>query len=72
MVIETGVSHGGYIIFYASILELIDNGEVLGIDIDIRAHNRLAIESHDMNRRIKLIQGSSISDEVIQLVKKES
>jgi len=72
LIIETGVAHGGSIIFYASILELIGKGEVIGIDIDIRAHNRLAIESHAMSKRIKLIQGSSISNEIFQLVKQET
>jgi cephalosporin hydroxylase len=71
LIIETGVAHGGSLILYASLLELIGKGEVLGIDIDIRTHNREAIESHKMSKRIKLIQGSSISDEVIEKVKKE-
>ena len=70
LVIETGIAHGGSLIFYASILELIGRGEVLGIDIDIRKHNRKAIESHPMFRRISMIEGSSICEEVLEQVKK--
>jgi cephalosporin hydroxylase len=70
LVIETGIAHGGSLIFYASILELIGKGSVLGIDIDIREHNRKAIEGHPMYKRIKMIEGSSVSDEVVAKVKK--
>jgi cephalosporin hydroxylase len=75
LIIETGIAHGGSLIFYASMLELNaacggpQNGEVLGIDVDIRAHNREAIEEHSMFRRIFMIQGSSIAPEVIEQVK---
>ncbi len=65
LVIETGVAHGGSLIFSASILELIGKGRVLGIDIDIRQHNRIAIEAHPMFHRIDLMQGSSIAPEVV-------
>jgi cephalosporin hydroxylase len=68
LIIETGVAHGGSLIFYASILELIGKGEVLGIDIDIRKHNRIEIEKHPMFKRIKLIEGSSISKETVEQV----
>src|SRR5215471_14338345 len=68
LVIETGIAHGGSLIFYASLLELIGDGEVLGIDIDIRAHNRKEIEQHPMFKRIKMIEGSSIADRVIEQV----
>ncbi len=60
LIIECGIAHGGSIIYYASILELLGHGEVLGIDLDIRAHNREAIESHPMAKRISMIEGSSI------------
>jgi cephalosporin hydroxylase len=69
LIIETGIAHGGSLIYYASILELIGEGEVLGIDIDIRDHNRKEIENHPMIKRIKMIQGSSISAEVVEQVK---
>lgn len=68
-VIETGVAHGGSLVYYASILELLGKGTVVGIDIDIRAHNREAIESHSMSKRIQLIQGSSIAAEVVDQVR---
>lgn len=69
LIIETGIAHGGSLIYYASLLELIGKGEVLGIDIDIRAHNRKEIEQHPMFKRIKMIEGSSISAETIEQVK---
>ena len=68
LIIETGIAHGGSIIFSASILELMGHGEVLGIDIDIRAHNRLAIESHPMFKRIRMLEGSSTDKAVIEQV----
>jgi len=71
LIIETGVAHGGSIVFYASLLELIGHdGLVVGIDIDIRKHNRDLIEAHPMMKRIKLIEGSSVSNEVLSEVKK--
>lgn len=69
IIIETGIAHGGSLVFYASLLELIGKGEVLGIDIDIREHNRKAIGAHPMMKRIKMLQGSSISEELISQVK---
>ena len=69
LIIETGIAHGGSLIFYASLLELIGKGKVLGIDIDIREHNRREIEKHPMYRRIHMIQGSSISMEVVEKAK---
>jgi cephalosporin hydroxylase len=74
LIIETGIAHGGSLIFSASMLELnaISGGpqdaQVLGIDIDIRAHNRAAIEAHPMARRIAMIEGSSIDPGVISEV----
>lgn len=70
LIIETGIAHGGSLIYYASLLELTGNGEVLGIDIDIRKHNRKEIENHSMFKRIKMIQGSSIEDAIFLQVKK--
>src|SRR5580693_7594555 len=61
LIIETGIAHGGSLIFSASILELLgQRGQVLGIDIDIRDHNRQEIERHPLSRRITMIQGSSV------------
>ena len=72
LIIETGIAHGGSLIYYASILELIGNGEVVGIDIDIREHNKKEIEKHPMFKRIKMIQGSSIDESTINAVKKSA
>ena len=61
LIIETGIAHGGSLIFHASMLQLLGNdGRVLGVDIDIRDHNRAEIEAHPMFERIEMIQGSSI------------
>lgn len=85
LIIETGIAHGGSLIMSASMLALLDmceaietgvvldpkksNRKVLGLDIDIRQHNREAIEAHPMSSRIQMIQGSSIAPEVIEQVK---
>ena len=84
LIIETGIAHGGSLIFSASMLALLDLCEaieekktldpcvskrkVLGIDIDIRAHNREAIEAHALSSRIEMIQGSSIAQEIVEQV----
>jgi cephalosporin hydroxylase len=70
LIIETGIAHGGSLIYYASLLELIGNGEIVGIDIDIRAHNKKAIEEHPMMKRIKMIEGSSVSMDTVEQVRK--
>ena len=88
LVIETGIAHGGSLVMNASMLALLDycdaqqSGEtldptkprrkVLGIDIDIRAHNRAAIEAHPMAHRIEMIQGSSIAPEVTTQVRERA
>jgi cephalosporin hydroxylase len=65
LVIETGIARGGSLVLYASILELLGEGEVLGIDVDIRAHNRRAIEAHPLAKRIRMFEGSSLDDDVV-------
>jgi cephalosporin hydroxylase len=65
LVIETGVAHGGSLMLCASILELIGGGSVIGIDVDIREHNRKVIDAHRLRHRIRLIEGSSIAPAVI-------
>lgn len=70
LIVETGIAHGGSLIYYASLLELIGYGEVLGIDIEIRPHNRTAIEAHPMFKRISLLEGSSIAADIIKQVRK--
>lgn len=66
LVIETGIARGGSLILYASILELLGEGEVLGIDIDIRPHNRETVEAHTLARRIRMIDGSSLDEAVAE------
>lgn len=68
LIIETGIAHGGSLIYYASILELMGHGEVLGVDIDIRKHNRIEIEKHPMFKRISMIEGSSLDPVIIDKV----
>ena len=69
LIIETGIAHGGGLILYASMMELLGGkGKVLGIDIDIREHNRVEIEKHPMFKRITMIQGSSVDKSVVQQV----
>lgn len=70
IIIETGIAHGGSLIFSSSILELIGNGKVVGIDIDVRSHNKIAIQKHSLNKRIIMIEGSSIESRTISKVKK--
>lgn len=72
LIIETGIAHGGSLIYYASLLELIGHGEVLGIDIDIREHNRAEIEKHPMIKRIKMIEGSSIDENTVNQVRENA
>lgn len=69
VLVETGVAHGGSLIFYASLFEAMNKGRVIGVDIEIRQHNRQAIEAHEMKKRIELIEGSSTAPEVIDQVK---
>lgn len=72
LILETGIAHGGSLIFYASMLELVAscggnaNARIVGIDIDIRAHNRIQIENHPMAKRIEMIEGSSIDPRIIE------
>ena len=70
VVVETGVAHGGSLVLSASIMELIGKGKVVGVDIEIRPHNRAAIESHSLKHRIELIEGSSIALDTLDAVKR--
>jgi cephalosporin hydroxylase len=69
VLIETGVAHGGSLIFYASLFEAMGRGRVIGVDIEIRPHNRAAIEAHPMARRIELVEGSSTAPAVTDQVR---
>jgi cephalosporin hydroxylase len=69
LIVETGVAHGGSLVFYASMLELIGGpGRVVGIDVEIRPHNRSAIEGHSMAKRIELVEGSSVDPRIVDAV----
>lgn len=71
IIIETGIAHGGSLIFYSSICKAIGKGRVIGIDIEIRPHNRQAIEAHPLFPFINLIEGSSTDPRVVKRVKSE-
>lgn len=68
VIIETGVAHGGSLIFYSSLCKAMDKGRVIGIDIEIRPHNRAAIEAHPLHDRITLIEGSSTAPDIVAQV----
>ena len=68
VVIETGIAHGGSLIFYASVLKAMGKGKVVGVDIDIRSHNRKAMEEHELAEYITMIEGSSIEKSTVELV----
>lgn len=72
LVIETGVAHGGSLVMSASILEMLGHGQVLGIDIDIRPHNRKAITSHPLAHRISLLEGSSVDPALVAQVQAQA
>lgn len=69
VIVETGVAHGGSLVFYASLFEMMGHGRVIGIDIEIRPHNRAAIEAHPMFRRITLVEGSSVAPQTVEAVR---
>ena len=69
IIIETGVARGGSVLFMASLFEAMGNGQVIGVDIDIRAHNREAIETHPMSKRITLIEGGSVDNSTLEAVR---
>jgi cephalosporin hydroxylase len=71
VIVETGVAHGGSLIFYAGLLTAMGKGRVVGVDIEIRPHNRKAIEAHEMASKITLIEGSSTDADVIRKVKEQ-
>ena len=69
VIVETGVAHGGSLILYASLCKAMGKGRVIGIDIEIRKHNRSAIEDHELSPFITLVEGSSVAHEVVAQVK---
>ena len=68
-IVETGVAHGGSLVFYASLCKVMNKGRVIGVDIEIRPHNRNAIEAHELFPYITLVEGSSIDEDVFRKVK---
>jgi len=71
VIIETGVAHGGSLVFYASLCQAMNQGRVVGVDIEIRPHNRSAIEAHPLASFITLIEGSSIDTDTVEQVKRQ-
>lgn len=69
VIVETGFARGGSVMLYSSILELIGDGTVVSVDIDVRDHNRRAVEEHPLGRRVRFVEGSSTDDETLQLVR---
>ena len=70
VIVETGVAHGGSLIYYAGLLKAMEiDGHVIGVDIEIRAHNRKAIEAHELFPYITLIEGSSVEETIINKVR---
>jgi cephalosporin hydroxylase len=69
IIIETGVAHGGSSVFFASLFEVFGHGRVISIDIEIRPHNRKALEEHPLKKRITLIEGDSVALETVQKVR---
>jgi cephalosporin hydroxylase len=70
VIIETGIAHGGSSVFYASLCKAIGRGRVISIDIEIRPHNRIAIEEHELFGYVTLVEGNSIDEQIVNRVKK--
>ena len=68
VIVETGVAYGGSLIFYAGLCEAMGHGRIIGVDVEIREHNRAAIEAHEMSPRITLVEGDSVSPEIVSQV----
>ena len=71
LIIETGIAHGGSLVYYASIMELIGKGRIVGVDVEIRDHNLKALEEHPMFKRIDLVEGSSVDQSTLAEVSKK-
>lgn len=71
VIVETGVAHGGSLIFYASLCKAMGKGRVVGVDIEIRPHNRKAVEAHSLFPLITLIEGDSVSPDIVGQVEEE-
>lgn len=69
VILETGIAHGGSLVLSASVCKLLGKGRVIGVDIEIRPHNRAAIEAHPLFPYITMIEGSSIAPDIVARVK---
>lgn len=69
VLVETGVAHGGSLVFYASLFEAMGHGRVVGVDVEIRPHNRAAIEAHPLFHRIDLVEGDSVGSDTVNQVR---
>ncbi len=69
VIVETGIAHGGSLIFYSAVCKAIGKGKIIGVDVEIRPHNRAAIEAHELFDRITLIEGNSTDRETVSRVK---
>jgi len=71
VIVETGIAHGGSLIYSASLCQMIGKGRVIGVDVEIRPHNREAVEAHEQSSRVSMIEGDSTAKEVVQQVKQQ-
>ncbi len=69
VIVETGIAHGGSLIFYASLCKAMGKGRVIGVDIEIRAHNRKAVEEHELSPYITMVEGSSTDKGIVEKVR---
>lgn len=69
VLLETGIAHGGSLVYYASLFRAMGHGRVVGVDLEIRPHNRKAIESHELFDLIDLVEGDSVAPEIVEQVK---
>ncbi len=69
VVLETGIAHGGSLVFYASLLKAMGHGRVIGVDVEIRPHNKAAIDAHELRPLIETVEGDSIAPETVARVK---
>lgn len=69
VIVECGFAHGGGALFYASLLELMGKGIVVGVDVEIRPYNRIAVQNHPMGQRVRMVDGSSVEAATIEKIK---
>ena len=69
VILETGIAHGGSLIFYSSLCRALDKGRVIGVDVEIRPHNRRALEAHPLLDRVTMVEGSSIDPKIVLRVR---